>query len=186
MCDKQKIYMCTQTFCNNTLNFKGKQNDDIQAKGCFLATELLTSFFLLSKMSENLCKLHRDLDKYYSQNYLSSWCGQVKIGKKHMPLKKLDPFILVFKSYWLYYYYLILFPIEWTEFLDRAFRSIIPTILGEPNDNRTCLDIGCGPSISNVISGRSKIQIYFFILQSEKNLYFLVYLYNYGSPTIVY
>ena len=97
MCDKQKIYMCTQTFCNNTLNFKGKQNDDIQAKGCFLATELLTSFFLLSKMSENLCKLHRDLDKYYSQNYLSSWCGQVKIGKKHMPLKKLDPFILFLK-----------------------------------------------------------------------------------------
>ena len=44
MCDKQKIYMCTQTFCNNTLNFKGKQNDDIQAKGCFLATELLTFF----------------------------------------------------------------------------------------------------------------------------------------------
>ena len=84
MCDKQKIYMCTQTFCNNTLNFKGKQNDDIQAKGCFLATELLTSFFLLSKMSENLCKLHRDLDRYYSQNYLSSWCGQVKIGNtKH-------------------------------------------------------------------------------------------------------
>ena len=49
MCDKQKIYMCTQTFCNNTLNFKGKQNDDIQAKGCFLATELLTSFFFFRK-----------------------------------------------------------------------------------------------------------------------------------------
>ena len=87
MCDKQKIYMCTQTFCNNTSNFKGKQNDDIQAKGCFLATELLT-FFFFSKMSENLCKFHRDLDKYYSQNYLSSWCGQVKIGNtKLMPLK---------------------------------------------------------------------------------------------------
>ena len=55
-----------------------------------------------------------------------------------------------------------LFPIEWTEFLDRAFRSIIPTILGDPNDNRTCLDIGCGPSISNVISGRYKSQTKIF------------------------
>ena len=63
-----------------------------------------------------------------------------------------------------------LFPIEWTEFLDRAFRSIIPTILGEPNDNRTCLDIGCGPSISNVISGRSKIQIYFFLFYLGKKI----------------
>ena len=88
-----------------------------------------------------------------------------------MPLK-IGSIHIIFKSYWLYYYYLILFPIEWTEFLDRAFRSIIPTILGEPNDNRTCLDIGCGPSISNVISGRSKIQIYFFILQSEKKSIF--------------
>ena len=63
------------------------------------------------------------------------------------------------------------FPTEWTEFLDRAFRSIIPTILGEPNDNRTCLDIGCGPSISNVISGRSKIQIYFFYSTWGKKFY---------------
>ena len=84
--------MCTQTCCN--LNFKGKQPQR-QVKGCFLATEQLTKFFFL-KMSENLCKLHRDLDKYYSQNYLSSWCGHVKIGKKHA-LKRLDQFI--FKSY---------------------------------------------------------------------------------------
>ena len=77
-----------------------------------------------------------------------------------------------------------LFPIEWTEFLDRAFRSIIPTILGEPNDNRTCLDIGCGPSISNVISGRSKIQIHFFYSIWEKNSMF--FMYKWGVPTIVY
>ena len=115
--------------------------------------------FFFSKMSENLCKLHRDLDRYYSQNYLSSWCGQVKIGNsKHTCPLKIGSIHIIFKSYWLYYYLiLLLFPIEWTEFLDRAFRSIIPTILGEPNDNRTCLDIGCGPSISNVISGGSQL-----------------------------
>ena len=74
------------------------------------------------KMSENLCKLHRQVDKFYSNSYLNTWCNDVKI--------------------------------EWTEFLDRAFRSIIPNILGEPNEIRTCLDIGCGPSIANVISGK--------------------------------
>ena len=78
-----------------------------------------------------------------------------------MPLKKSDQFILFLKVTVLLSDFNT-FAIEWTEFLDRAFRSIIPTILGEPNDNRTCLDIGCGPSISNVISGRYKIQTKIF------------------------
>ena len=40
---------------------------------------------------------------------------------------------------------------EWTEFLDRAFNIIIPNLL--PNAlNPTVVDVGCGPSISNVIS----------------------------------
>lgn len=70
-------------------------------------------------MSENLSKLHRSLDSYYSSNYLSSWCSSVKI--------------------------------EWTEFLDRAFSGTVPSILGS-GDKKVILDIGCGPSISNIIS----------------------------------
>ena len=72
-------------------------------------------------MSENLCKRHRDLDKYYSSNYLVTWCNNVKE--------------------------------EWTEFLHRAFCEVIPNVF----DNEvTCLDVGCGPSIANVISGKAR------------------------------
>ena len=69
-------------------------------------------------MSENLCKRHRDLDKYYSSNYLITWCNNVKE--------------------------------EWTEFLHRAFCEVIPNVF---ENEVTCLDVGCGPSIANVIQG---------------------------------
>ena len=98
----------------------------------------------------------------------------------------MDQFILFLKVAVLFSDFNTFFPIEWTEFLDRAFRSIIPTILGEPNDNRTCLDIGCGPSISNVISGRSKIQIYFFYSTWEKKFHVFMCFYKSGVTTIVY
>jgi hypothetical protein len=69
-------------------------------------------------MSENLSKMHRDMDAYYSNSYLTSWCSNVKI--------------------------------EWTEFLDRAFSVILPSI--QKSDCKQILDIGCGPSIANIIS----------------------------------
>lgn len=88
-------------------------------------------------MSANLKKMHEDVDRFtggYSQGYLSTWCSYVHE--------------------------------EWTEFLDRAFNMIIPQICSSQSSNRSAveaitkdtseprvlLDVGCGPSISNIIS----------------------------------
>jgi len=40
---------------------------------------------------------------------------------------------------------------EWTEFLDRIFSIIVPSLLPEVEDP-IVIDVGCGPSISNIIS----------------------------------
>ena len=71
-----------------------------------------------------LSKLHRDIDPFYSKGYLNCWCADVKK--------------------------------EWTEFLHRVFAQIIePSFISKgSNDlkNTQLLDIGCGPSIANIIS----------------------------------
>ena len=76
-----------------------------------------------------LSKLHRDIDPFYSKGYLNCWCADVKK--------------------------------EWTEFLHRVFAQIIePSFISFHGSNdlkntQNCdklLDIGCGPSIANIIS----------------------------------
>jgi len=84
-------------------------------------------------MSTNLKQMHQDIDKFYSKGYLDAWCSYVHT--------------------------------EWQEFLDRAFSILIPQIFDElleanarshssdeEENERFILDVGCGPSISNIIS----------------------------------
>ena len=72
--------------------------------------------------------MHRDIDPFYSKGYLNCWCSNVKK--------------------------------EWTEFLHRVFAQIIKPSFISKGSNVTCeklLDIGCGPSIANIITASKYI-----------------------------
>lgn len=75
-----------------------------------------------SEMSENLRSMHLKADPFYASGYLQTWCGTVRK--------------------------------EWAEFLDRVFSAMVPKLVavGHSRGSLVVIDVGCGPSISNVIS----------------------------------
>ena len=83
------------------------------------------------KMSENLKQLHLKIDPFYARGYLQTWCENVRP--------------------------------EWTEFLSRVFAEIVPELLPDEvpqTSTRWLCDLGCGPSISNIISARQAFFIF--------------------------
>ena len=44
---------------------------------------------------------------------------------------------------------------DWAEFLHRVFTEDVPSLLPVPEADRVVLDLGCGPSIANIISASS-------------------------------
>ena len=59
---------------------------------------------------------------------------------------------------------------EWTEFLSRVFSIVVPNLIPECKE-RVVVDIGCGPSISNVISASAWSRSIFLcdILESNRD-----------------